>query len=132
MAYVANYAIALVSFLIIDFFWLGFVAKDFYQNQIGHLLREKFLMLPAFIFYLIFVFGLLIFAVYPALSENSLQKALILGGLFGFMAYATYDLTNLATLRDWPILVTIVDMVWGTVLGASVSALTLFIRNKLN
>lgn len=131
MLLVINYSIALVSFLLIDFIWLGLVASDFYQNQIGQLLREKFLLLPAFIFYLIFVFGLLVFAVSPALSQNSMTRALILGGLFGFVAYATYDLTNFATIREWPLLLTIVDMLWGTVLGATVAALTVFLSQKL-
>lgn len=131
MAYTINYIIAFFSFLIVDFAWLGFIAKSFYRDQIGHLLRDKFLLFPAFIFYLIFVFGLLIFVIVPALTDDSLAKALVFGGLFGFVTYVTYDLTNLATVRDWPLLVTIVDMVWGAVLCASVSVLTVFLSKKL-
>lgn len=131
MAYTINYIIAFFSFLIVDFAWLGFIAKSFYRDQIGHLLRDKFLLFPAFIFYLIFVFGLLIFVIVPALTDDSLAKALVFGGLFGFVTYVTYDLTNLATIRDWPLLVTIVDMVWGAVLCASVSVLTVFLSKKL-
>jgi uncharacterized membrane protein len=78
----------------------------------------------AIIFYLVFLVGLVIFAVYPAVEKGQWQYALFYGALFGFFTYATYDLTNLATLRDWPLSVTIVDMIWGTVLGMSVSVIT--------
>ena len=109
------------AFFIIDMIWLGTVATKFYQSQIG------FIMGPinwpaAIVFYLIYIVGIIFFAVNPALEVGSLGKAIMLGALFGFFTYATYDLTNLATLKDWPVTVVIVDMLWGTVLSASVAA----------
>lgn len=125
------YFIALPIFLVIDFIWLGLIAKNFYSNQIGFLMRENVNWIAAGIFYLLFVLGLVIFVIAPALQEESLIKALILGSLFGLITYATYDLTNLATVKEWPILVTIVDLVWGAVLSASVSTITFILARGL-
>lgn len=111
-------------FFAIDMVWLGLVASNFYKSQLGSLMGD-INWTAAIIFYLIFLVGLTFFAIYPAALKNSLITAAILGGLFGFFTYATYDLTNLATLKNWPLSVTIVDMVWGTVLGAVVSVITL-------
>jgi len=117
------YLISVPIFFAVDMVWLGLVAKNFYVSQIGHLMGP--VNWPAAIlFYLIFLVGLVIFAIQPAFLAGSVGKALLFGALFGFFTYATYDLTNLATLKDWPVLVSIVDMVWGTVLGAVVSAVT--------
>jgi uncharacterized membrane protein len=117
------YAISLPTFLVVDLLWIGVFANSFYQQQIGHL-RGDINWYAAIAFYLIFLVGLTYFAIYPAAQAASITTALWLGGLFGFFIYAGYDLTNMATLRDWPLLMTLVDMAWGTVLGASVSALT--------
>lgn len=118
-----TYLSALTAFLAIDFLWLGIVARGFYRRQIGYLLAEQVNWWAAIAFYLLFVAGLLVFAIGPALQARSLQKALLLGGLFGLVAYATYDLTNLATVKNWPLIVTLVDLAWGTVLAAAVSAI---------
>jgi uncharacterized membrane protein len=119
------YAVSVPVFFAIDMVWLGFVASNFYKSRLGHLMGD--IQWPAaIIFYLVFLVGLTLFATYPAVVKDSVQYALIWGALFGFFTYATYDLTNLATLRDWPLSVTLVDMVWGTVLGASVSAVTVY------
>ncbi len=120
------YVVSVPIFFIIDMVWLGVVARDFYAARLGHLLGE--VNWPAaIIFYLVFLVGLTFFATYPAALTNDVMKALMLGALFGFFTYATYDLTNLATLRDWPLSVTLVDMLWGTVLGGSVAALTVYV-----
>lgn len=120
------YAVSVPVFFAIDMVWLGLVASKFYTSRLGHLMGD--INWPAaIIFYLVFLVGLTLFATYPAVVKDSVQYALIWGALFGFFTYATYDLTNLATLRDWPLSVTIVDMVWGTVLGASVAALTVVV-----
>ncbi|NBV77255.1 DUF2177 family protein [bacterium] len=121
------YFFTTIAFFAIDMVWLGVVAKDFYRAQIGHLMTTQINWVAAIIFYLIFLMGLLYFAVYPAIQENSLVKAVMLGALFGFFTYATYDLTNYATLRDWPLLVTVVDMAWGTALGATVAGISFWI-----
>lgn len=115
------YGISVPLFFIIDMIWLGVVAKDFYRTQLGSLMGD-INWVAAIVFYLLFLIGLTFFATYPAVLKQSLATAVILGGLFGFFTYATYDLTNLATLRDWPLVVSLVDMVWGTVLGAAVAA----------
>jgi uncharacterized membrane protein len=87
--------------------------------------------LAAILFYLVFVVGLIVFVITPALEKNSWVMALLLGALFGFITYATYDLTNLATIKDWPIIVTIIDLVWGTFLAAAVSVVSYFIASKI-
>ena len=107
-------------FFLIDMLWLGFIANRFYQDQIGHLLGPVN-WTAAIVFYLIYIVGILIFAVVPALEVGSWQRALVLGALFGFFAYATYDFTNLATLKDWPLVVVVVDVIWGAVLTGSVA-----------
>lgn len=125
------YALTLPVFFAIDMLWLGLVAKKFYASQIGFLMKNDINWTAAIIFYLLFIVGLVLFVIMPSLEKNSLVHALIFGALFGCITYATYDLTNLATLKDWPLLVTIVDLIWGAVLAASVSAITYLIANKI-
>lgn len=115
------YLITLVVFFAIDMIWLGLVAKTFYQSQIGYLMKATPNWTAAIIFYLLFIVGLVVFVINPALANQSWTQALMLGALFGLICYATYDLTNLATIKNWPLTVTIVDLIWGTVLSASVS-----------
>ena len=129
--FVKLYAIALPVFFIIDFIWLALIARKFYLEQIGSLMKTNINWPAALIFYALFIVGLIIFVISPAIEKKSLMHAVVMGGLFGFFAYATYDLTNLATLKNWPFTLTIVDMIWGTVLAASVSAITFFIASKL-
>lgn len=119
--YFAIYMASLVTFLIIDGLWLGIVARSFYVQQIGHLLRPSPDFGVAGAFYLLYVVGVVVFAVLPALAQQSWGTALALGALLGFIAYGTYDLTNLATLAGWPVLVSVVDMIWGAVLTATVA-----------
>lgn len=108
----------------IDFLWIGIIARGFYQEGIGHLFAASFNIPAAVAFYVIYAVGLAIFVVAPAIEARSVVNALIFGALFGFFAYAAYDLTNLATLRDWPLSVTFADMAWGAFLSSIVSALT--------
>lgn len=115
------YLLTIPAFFLIDMLWLGLIANKFYQSQLGHLLGP--VNWPAaIIFYLLYIVGIIIFAVHPALIAGSFGKAVLYGALFGFFAYATYDFTNLATVKDWPLLVTFVDILWGTVLTSSVAA----------
>lgn len=124
------YLLTIPVFFLIDMLWLGVLAKGFYQDKLGGFLGP--INWPAaIIFYLIFIVGILIFAVAPALESQSLAKAVVLGALFGFFTYATYDLTNLATLKDWPIIVVVVDIVWGAVLSGSVAAVSYLIGKSL-
>ena len=118
------YAVTLPIFFAIDLVWLGVVAKNFYRQHLGHLLSPQVDWTAAILFYLVFIGGIVFFAVKPALEINSSLRALTYGALFGFLTYATYDLTNQATLRDWPVIVTVVDLAWGAVLSASVAYLS--------
>jgi uncharacterized membrane protein len=115
------YALTVPVFFAIDIAWLAGFAKGFYQRELAGLLGP--VNWPAAIgFYLIYIVGILIFAVLPALEVESLARAAVLGALFGFFTYATYDLTNLATLKDWPWKVVVVDIVWGVVLCTTVAS----------
>lgn len=116
--YIVAYVVTAVVFLGIDAVWLGKVATGFYKNNIGHLMLDRPNFLAAGGFYAFYVVGILIFAVFPALRSGSLGTAVFYGGLFGFFTYATYDMTNYATLKGWPIAVVGVDVLWGTVLTA--------------
>ena len=116
MTYVIAYLATATLFLAVDALWLGVVARTFYVRQIGHLMADIPRLWIAGAFYAVYVIGILIFAVLPALSSGSWQTALIYGALFGFFAYATYDLTNMATLRDWSVAMVVVDVAWGTAL----------------
>ncbi len=129
--FIKLYAIALPIFFAIDMMWLGVVAKNFYRSQIGTLMKSNPNWTAAIIFYLIFIVGLVVFVITPAVEKGSWTHALLFGALFGFVCYATYDLTNLAVAKDWPLLVTIVDLAWGAVLAASVSTATYFIASKI-
>jgi uncharacterized membrane protein len=125
------FLIALPVFFAIDMIWLVAVAKNFYKEQIGFLMKPDINWFAAIIFYLLFITGLIIFVITPAMVRQSWVHALLYGALFGLVTYATYDLTNLATVKDWPLLVTLVDLTWGSILAASVSVITYFIANKI-
>jgi uncharacterized membrane protein len=129
--FIKLFIIALPVFFVIDMVWLVLVAKKFYQEQIGFLMRPDINWFAAIIFYLLFIAGLVIFVISPAVEKQSWVHALIFGALFGLITYATYDLTNLATLKDWPLLVTVVDLIWGSVLASSISVITYLIANKI-
>ena len=124
------FLIALPVFFVIDMVWLVLVAKNFYQKQIGFLMKPEINWFAAIIFYLLFIAGLVTFVISPAIEKHSLVHAILFGALFGLITYATYDLTNLATMKDWPLIVTIVDLIWGMVVSASVSVITYFIVAK--
>jgi uncharacterized membrane protein len=125
------FLIALPVFFVIDMVWLVLVAKNFYQKQIGFLMKPDINWFAAIIFYLLFIGGLVTFVISPALEKHSWIHALSYGALFGLITYATYDLTNLATIKDWPLAVTIVDLIWGSVLAGSISVITYLIANKI-
>lgn len=123
LKYFVAYAATASIFLLIDLVWLGFAAKEFYRSNIGTLMADEINIAPAVTFYLLYIIAIVIFAISPALESGSWHTSLIMGALFGFFAYATYDMTNLAILRDWPISVAAVDIAWGTFLtGLSATA----------
>jgi len=121
------YLIALLVFFIIDMIWLGLVAKNFYRSQIGFLMKTNINWVAAIIFYFLFIAGLVFFVLSPAIEKRSLSYAIMAAIFYGLLTYSTYDLTNLATLKEWPLLVTIVDIIWGMILSVSVSLITYLI-----
>lgn len=114
----------------IDLVWIGLVANKFYQKQIGQFLKTTPNWAAAIIFYLIYILGILVFAVLPNVDKGPLRTALM-GALFGFVAYATYDLTNFATIKDWPLSITIVDLIWGSVLTGTVALISYYIAKVI-
>lgn len=119
--YLKLYFATLIAFLAIDMIWLGLVARTFYRKYLGYLMAPSPNWLAAIIFYLLFIVGLLVFVVLPGIEADSLRTTLLRAALFGLITYATYDLTNLATIKDWPVIVTVVDIGWGIFLSTVVS-----------
>lgn len=116
------YLILAPMFAVIDILWIGGVAKNFYMQHIGNLLGDV-RATPAVVFYALYTIGIIVFAISPGIEYGSVVRAVVLGALLGLVAYGTYDLTNLATLKSWPVIVVIVDMVWGMVVTAAMAAL---------
>lgn len=125
--FIPAYIFTAIIFLILDFIWLGFVARDFYFTALKELMKEKPDMLIAAVFYLVYAVGIVIFAVNPALNEGEWKTALIYGALFGFFCYATYDFTNMATLRGWPVKVSVVDIIWGVFITSASATSSYFL-----
>ena len=125
------YLPTLIVFLILDALWLGFVARGFYRDQLGELMRPDIRWGAALVFYLLFIVGLLVFVVVPALAHGSLARVVLTGAFFGLITYATYDLTNLATLRGFPTIVALVDLAWGATVAGATSAAAYLIAGPL-
>lgn len=125
MQFVYLYLISIPIFLVVDLLWLGIVAKNFYWDRLGYLFGEL-KWVPVIIFYALFLLGLTYFVTYPNIGSN-LTKIILVGGFFGLVTYATYDLVNHGTIKDWPFSITVVDLIWGTFLSAFVSLLTILI-----
>jgi uncharacterized membrane protein len=117
LKYVFSYTVTATVMVVLDLIWLGLVAKPLYQRGIGHLMAPEPNIVVAVLFYALFALGLVIFSVAPHVSAHW-SKVVIAGALFGFFAYSTYDLTNLATLKDWPVGLSVLDMAWGTTVSA--------------
>jgi len=126
-----NYGIMLGIFLVIDFIWLTVIAKSLYAQHLGYLMAPKANLVAALIFYLLFVLGLQFFVLNPALLNGNWVSVLLSGMFFGLVTYATYDLTNLATVRDWPILITFIDLVWGSFVSGITALLSFLIIRQI-
>jgi len=126
-----SYLLTAVVFFAIDIIWLGFIGKNLYQKHLGSLLKADVNWIAGGVFYLLYIVGILIFAVYPAVEKGHFAHALTMGALFGFFAYATYDLTNLATLKEWPLTISIIDIAWGVFLTGTVSTISFFITRAV-
>lgn len=131
MKYGVAYLTSLVTFFAVDMVWLGMMAKRFYRPTLGDILLPGVNMAPAIVFYILFPIGLVFFAVAPALRAGSISTALMYGAMFGFFTYATYDLTNQATVRNWTTQLTVVDAAWGSVLAAATAAVSYLVAQKL-
>ncbi|MDX2203136.1 MAG: DUF2177 family protein [Hyphomicrobiaceae bacterium] len=121
-AHLIAYIATALIFTALDFAWLSSVGASLYRQTLGDILLSEIRLLPAALFYLLYPAGLVIFAVSPAMKAGAVSTALVYGALFGLFTYATYDLTNLATLRNWTAQITVIDIGWGAVMGALVSA----------
>jgi len=115
------YLLTVPVFFVIDLIWLGVVAKGYYRRHLDFILSPHVNWPAAITFYLIYIIGIIVFAVVPAIDRGSLTRALVWGGLYGFFTYATYDLTNMALIKGWPLKIVVVDILWGMVLCAMVA-----------
>ena len=131
MQYLGIYLATFLTMLVIDAIWLGVIAKSMYANAMGGLMSPNPNLWAAAAFYFIFPVGLLIFAVLPQ-ADSPVWKAALMGALFGFFAYSTYDLTNLAVIKDWPVGLTFIDMAWGTMVSGIAAAVGKLALNYLN
>lgn len=118
------YASTAIVFLAIDIVWLGVVASGFYQKHLGHLMRSDVILPAALLFYLLYVAAILVFAVLPGLDSQSINRTLALGAFLGLVAYSTFDLTCLALFKNFPVKVVVIDLIWGTVLTATVAGIS--------
>ncbi len=124
---IISYLLTAIVFFAVDMAWLGIIAKDLYKKYLSNFLSDKVNWPAAIIFYLLFIIGIFYFAILPAVEKNAVAKAIIAGALFGFFTYATYDLTNLATLKNWPLSIVFIDIIWGSVLTGIVSTAGFYI-----
>ena len=131
LRYLILYAITVAIFFAIDILWIGVIAKNLYREKLGFILSDKVNWAAAIIFYLIYIGGIIYFAVAPAIQAHSLSTAIMNGVLLGILCYATYDLTNMATIAKWPIEIVVIDILWGIFLTGSVSTIAYFATNAL-
>ena len=125
-----QFFVALGSFLVVDGLWLTLIAKNFYAKHLGYLMSKTPNLLAAGLFYLIYIFAMVVLVVTPGLEKGSFWSTVLSGALFGLCCYATYDLTNLATVQGWHLIVTIVDLIWGTVLSATIAAISFLVFHR--
>ena len=129
-AWMKMYLISTGIFLCIDAIWLGFIARGIYAKYLGYIMAKNIVWWAAGVFYLIFMAGLLFFVIEPSVRTQSIRYALAAGAFFGFVAYATYDPTNLATIEGWPLFVTVIDLIWGAFVASSTSVLSYMLINR--
>lgn len=125
-----QFFVALGSFLVVDGLWLTLIAKNFYAKHLGYLMSKNPNLLVAGLFYLIYIFAMVVLVVTPGIEKGSFWSTVLSGALFGLCCYATYDLTNLATVQGWPLIVTIVDLIWGTFLSATIATISFLVFHK--
>ena len=126
-----TYGITALVFFAVDLLWLGVIAKNLYAKYLGHFLAERVNWAAAIIFYALYIVGIILFAVEPGVRSGSFARAVVWGVLFGFFTYATYDLTNLATLKEWPVTIVLIDIAWGMILCGIASAAGFWAATRL-
>jgi uncharacterized membrane protein len=131
MKFLTHYLITFIVFFAIDIVWLTLIARKLYARYLGYIMATNVNWIAAVLFYLLFIVGLLVFVIEPALVKPDLAQLIFRAALFGLITYATYDLTNLATLKDWPLNITIIDLLWGTSLSTLVSVISVWLIGKL-
>lgn len=131
MKYIVLFLTTTVIFFAIDMLWLGVIARSFYREKLSFIFTGQVNWTAAVIFYLIYIAGILYFAILPGIHSDNWKLVLLNGAVLGFLCYATYDLTNMATIKQWPLIVVLVDITWGTILTASVSILSYLAATKL-
>ncbi len=129
--YLSSYAAVLLVLLVLDMLWLGVLARSYYQEAIGHLLADKPNLPVGLLFYLVYAAGLMVFAVVPTVPAAGMGATLLAGAMFGAFAYATYDLTNLATLKGWPAGLSVLDIAWGSLISAAGAAAGKFAMDRI-
>lgn len=129
--YIKLYALTVPVFFLVDLLWLGVIAKQLYRKELGFILADRVNWSAAITFYLIYIVGIIFFAVRPALTTRSIYQAIYLGALYGFFTYATYDLTNMATIDNWPLRIVVIDILWGTLLCLTVATSSYLIAQVL-
>jgi uncharacterized membrane protein len=130
MKLIATYLATAAFFLLLDMIWLGVIASGFYREQMGSLMADPFNIPAAVAFYLLFIVGVMIFVILPAAGSGGVSQALMMGALFGFFTYMTYDLTGVAVIRDFPAKLAFVDMAWGTVATALSAAVGTLVAQR--
>lgn len=130
LLYLKIFIVTFIIFMIIDLIWLGFIAKNIYAKYLKDFLSPNVNWAAAIIFYIIFILGMIFFVINPALEKDCILCAIFVGALYGFITYSTYDLTNLATLKDWPLKITLIDILWGTFLSSSTSTISFLITRN--
>ncbi|NCB41577.1 MAG: DUF2177 family protein [Clostridia bacterium] len=131
MNFFKHYLIALIVFTLIDLIWLLIISKDLYREKLGPLMADKVNILAAVLFYVLFIAAVVFFVINPAIEKESIFFALYAGAFFGLVCYATYDLTNLATLKGWPLSITIIDLIWGSFITSATSVISTWLIGKI-
>jgi uncharacterized membrane protein len=131
MKYIALFFITTAIFFAIDMLWLGIIARNFYREKLSFIFTGEVNWPAAIIFYLIYIAGIIYFAILPGIHSENWKMVLLNGAFLGFLCYATYDLTNMATIKQWPFIVVVVDILWGTFLTGSVAIIAYLTASKL-
>lgn len=131
MHMILPYLAAVASVVVLDLLWLGVIMKDFYRANLGHLMGDTVVWWAAGVFYLLYAAGLLYFAAMPGLAAGSLLRTALLGAALGAFAYMTYDLTNQATLKEWPLAVTLIDILWGALISGVAASVAYLVAKAL-